>query len=239
VQVREVALGPGPSGGKVWVYLPEKPARPKLPCVLIAPAGSPLIHGMELGEEDRDEHLPYVRAGFAVVAYAISGPVDERRQDKGDQVLAAVKAFMAAEAGVADARRALDYALEKVPAIDPARVYTAGHSSAATLSLLVAENEPRVKACVAFAPVTDVRNRLDTQVVAGLSRAVPGFREFVVRSSPITHVARLRCPLFLFHARDDTNVPIRESIALAAALRNTNPHVTFVSVPKGGGIMTR
>jgi dipeptidyl aminopeptidase/acylaminoacyl peptidase len=189
---------------------------------------------MDLGEGDRGEHLPYARAGFAVVAYAISGAVDDRKPAKDQEVLAAVQAFMGAEAGVADARRALAYALEKVPAIDPTRVYTAGHSSAATLSLLVAEKEPRVKGCVAFAPVTDVGKHLGPKPVQQLSAAVPGFDQFVVKSSPITHVAQLRCPLFLFHAEDDTTVPIAGSIAFAAALRKTNPHVTFVPVAKGG-----
>jgi dipeptidyl aminopeptidase/acylaminoacyl peptidase len=186
---------------------------------------------VDLGEDDRDEHLPYARAGFAVIAYAVSGAADDRGSAKDE--FAPIKAFKDADGGLADARRALNYALVKVPALDSARVYTAGHHSAATLALLVAADEPRVKACVAFAPVTDVGKHLGPQALGRLSDAVPGFRGFVVESSPITHVAQLRCPLFLFHAEDDP-VPIDESIALAAALRKTNPHVNFVRVPKGG-----
>src|SRR6185503_18801936 len=50
---------------KLWVYLPERVGAGKLPCVLIAPAGTPLVHGMALGEGDIEEHVPYVLQGFA------------------------------------------------------------------------------------------------------------------------------------------------------------------------------
>jgi dipeptidyl aminopeptidase/acylaminoacyl peptidase len=55
----------------------------------------------------------------------------------------------------------------------------------------------------------------------------------IVRSSPLTNVAKLRCPLFLFHADDDTVVPVRETAAFAEELQQTNSRVTFVRVPKG------
>jgi hypothetical protein len=34
----------------------------------IAHAGALLYHGITLAEGDRPEHLPYVRAGFAIIA---------------------------------------------------------------------------------------------------------------------------------------------------------------------------
>jgi dipeptidyl aminopeptidase/acylaminoacyl peptidase len=121
-----------------------------------------------------------------------------------------------------------------VPGVDPDRIYTAGHSSAATLSLLVAEHEPGIKGCVAFAPASDVEKRLGAQGVAALDGAVPGFADFVRRTSPLTNAARLRCPLFLFHADDDTNVKVEESARFADLVRRTNSRVTFVRVPTGG-----
>ena len=51
----------------VWVYLPEGVHEPRsLPCVVIAPAGSISLTGMELGDGDRAEHFPYIAAGYAV-----------------------------------------------------------------------------------------------------------------------------------------------------------------------------
>jgi len=47
---------PGHSG-KLWLYLPQGRHEPKsLPCVLIAPAGTPLVIGMDLGDGDVPEH---------------------------------------------------------------------------------------------------------------------------------------------------------------------------------------
>ena len=231
VRSYEVSLQRRGGSSRLWIYLPQPLAREKLPCVLIAPAGSPLFHGMALDDRDRPEHLPYARAGFAVVAYEIDG--SPRAHPSSHELVAAARAFQAADAGLVNAREALSYALAKVPGIDPQRLYTAGHSSAATLALLLAEHEPRIQACVAYAPVCDVEQRLGKRVTGALSRPLPGFGAFIRRSSPRTDVARLRCPVFLFHAEDDHNVPTRDPAAFAAALRRTNPRVTFVQVPKG------
>jgi dipeptidyl aminopeptidase/acylaminoacyl peptidase len=233
VQMHEVTLGTGALAGKVWVYLPKPAPAEKLPCILIAPAGTPLIHGMDLGQGDQAEHLPYIKAGFAVVAYAIAGPLAGDFNPNKPQDLEAVRTFMQAEGGVVNARWALDFALDKVPQIDPKRIYTAGHSSAATLSLQVAQNEPRIKACIAYAPVSDLSARLGGNVQV-LNRAVPGFADFVNRVSPVNHADQLKCPLFLFHAQDDTNVKINESARFADEVKKTNTDVNFVKAPRGG-----
>jgi len=71
-------------------------------------------------------------------------------------------------------------------------------------------------------------------VVDTLSRVIPDYGAFVHRSSPLAGVADLRCPVFLFHADDDTNVPTGDVENFAENLRKTNPNVRFVRVPKGG-----
>ena len=217
---------------KLWVYLPESPQEEKLSCVFVAPAGSNLFTGMALGEGDRPEHLPYVRAGFAVVAYELDGPLSRDHTPSNEEVINAFKSFQRAEAGVANARMAIDYALAKVPRVDAERIYVAGHSSAATLSLLVAERDPRVKACVAYAPVTDIETHLGPHTVKVLSN-VQGFRDFIKDNSPLTHAAQLSCPLFLFSADDDSVVPPEQSARFAEAVRGVNPAVTYVRVPSG------
>ena len=219
------------SAGKLWVYLPEHPSQPRVPCILIAPAGTPLICGNNLGEGARPEQLPYVGAGFAVVAYEIDGDVEDNHNVQ--QILAGARAFRDADAGIADAKRALDYALAKVPGIDPDRIYTAGHSSAATLSLQVAEHEPRIKACIAYAPICDVPNRLGKHVLDAFDHDIPAFSMFLQRYSPDTNVENLRCPVFLFHADDDTNVPAGEVEDFDRQLEHFNHQVTFVRVPTG------
>ncbi len=43
-----------------------------------------------------------------------------------------------------------------------------------------------------------------------------------------------KCPVFLFHARDDRNVPLQQTTGFAALLKKTNANVTLVTVPNGG-----
>lgn len=217
-------------GHRLWIYLPTN--KPKeMPLVVIAPAGSPLIHGMSLGDGDVDEHLPYVKAGYAVVAYEISGPVKDNPSEA--EMLAGAKDFQAAQGGLTDAKTALDYAFAKL-SVDKKHVLTAGHSSAATLSLLVAARDPRITACIAYAPATDIPKRLGTEATTGLDSALSGFSAFLKDISPSNNVDKLKCPVFIFQAEDDTNVPIVDTAAFVEELKKHNANVTFEKVPTGG-----
>jgi dipeptidyl aminopeptidase/acylaminoacyl peptidase len=214
---------------KVWLYRPEQ-AQGKLPLVLVPPAGSTLIAGMRLGEGDRVEHYPYVRVGFAVGSFEIDGPVPEGSSDAA--ILPGASQFRDAQAGLANAKAALDYLLAKSPDVDPNRIYIAGHSSAATLALLIAAHEPRIKGCVSYCGVTDVEER-PAQAIPTLDRALPGYRDFLRFSSPKTHAGKLTCPVFLFHASDDTNVPVSQTTSFAALLKRTNQDVTVDTSARG------
>jgi dipeptidyl aminopeptidase/acylaminoacyl peptidase len=240
VVVHHVSLAHGAYAGRIWIYLPAKLPRDPIPCVFIAPAGVPPFVGNGFGpdlDRQRDpEHLPYVHAGFAVVAYDVDGEIANPNDATYADVAAAAKAFKDADAGMLNARHAIDYVLKMVPIIDRQRLYSAGHSSAGRISLLLAETDPRIAACVAYAPVTDVERRV-AQVSADAGRYLasnlPGFRDFLRRSSPLRQVARLRCPLFLFHSETDGRIPIADSVAFVAALKKTNPRVTFVRGTRG------
>lgn len=240
VMLREVKLGvarpplgsPPGHGGKLWLYLPQGEHAPRsLPCILIAGAGSDLVTGMDLGDGDRPEHLPYVRAGFAVLAFELDGVPEDRRNPTEMDMGRSMFQFLAARSGLVNAHVALEYALAKVPEVDPSRITAAGHSSAGTLALLFAENEPRLKACVAFAPAIDLEKRFGPQAVAQLKGM--GVGDLVVRGSPKNQADRLQAPLFLFHARDDSNVPVEDSEAFAALLKTKGKAVTLDLVPNG------
>lgn len=244
VQLFRGSLGPGNGfpatpghGGNIWVYLPKGNHAPgSLPCVLITGAGTTLLHGLEWGELDQggdsDEHLPYVRAGFAVVAYELDGPLDEFGDDE-KAMQRAYNAFRAAQAGLVNARNALEFTLAKVPEVDPKRIYAAGHSSAGTAALLFAEHEPRLAGCVAFAPCLDLMERFSPVGVRGLSFLLPGLADFAVQSSPKTHEARLNCPVFLFHGEDDSNVPCADSRACERRLKALGKNVTLQTALQG------
>jgi dienelactone hydrolase len=240
VMLHEVVLGPprppfgSPPGhsGKLWLYLPsgEHPDR-SLPCILIAGAGSTLLTGMDLADGDRPEHLPYVRAGFAVLAFELDGVPRDKDNPSDQDMGEAMFRFLAARAGLVNAHVAIEYALKKVPQVDPSRISAAGHSSAGTLAVLFAEHEPRLKSCVAFAPALDLEDQFGAQAVAGLKRA--GVGDLAVRYSPRTDEDRLNCPLFLFHARDDGNIPVQQSESFAGRLKTRGKAVTLDLVPSG------
>ena len=225
------AAAVAPSGGSmnVWMYLPAK-RKGKIPCVFIAPAGSRLFHGMTLGSGDQAEHFPLVQAGFAVVAYDIDGPCEA---DSGPQVGAAARAFRNADGGVANAKIAISKALKDLADIDPNRLYVSGHSSAGTLALQVAAKDKRVKGCVAFAPCVDLVGQLSSGM-SMLNAMAPGFGAFSAANSPDHLVKSISCPVFLFHADDDTTIPTAQIQALAEALKKNGTDVNFVRVANGG-----
>lgn len=221
-----------PTGGtiNVWFYLPSK-RKGKLPCVFIAPAGSRLFHGMTLASGDQPEHIPFVQAGYAVVAYDIEGPCEA---DSGPAVKAAITKFRAADAGVVDAKVAISKALSDIADIDPNKLYVSGHSSAATLALQVAAKDPRIKGCIAFAPCTNELVHFGPQIQM-LDMMSPGFSKFITSVSPHNLAKDIRCPVFLFHADDDENVPAEDNQSFATALQKSgNTKLTFVRVKSGG-----
>jgi acetyl esterase/lipase len=216
-------------GGALRLYLPSGAHAPQsLPCVIIAGAGTTLLTGVGLG--DSAEHLPYVRAGIAVVAYELDGP--ERGQ--GDsEMKAAYEAFKNSRAGMVNARNAIDFVITRVPEVDPRRIYSAGHSSAGTASLLAAAHDQRLAGCIAFAPCLDVAKHLTPAGMRMMSLILLGLPDFAVQSSPVTHRERLHRPVYLFHAEDDSVCDVNDSRDFADRLRARGVSVTFDTVPFG------
>ncbi len=238
VEYYEVRLSvpPGQPGhaNKLYVYLPQgSNASGSLPCVFICGAGARPMTGMNLSSEDQPEHIPYVQAGFAVVAYEVDGMLPPSDDITNAQYVNGVERYWLADAGLVNARNAIDYALAKVPAINPQRLYAAGHSSAATQSVLLAANDLRIRGCIAYAGVYDLKEYL-AEDVRILRRLISNVDEVIARGSPRESEAKLACPVFLFHARDDDVVPISESVKLEQRLRQAGKDVQFMQVARGG-----
>ncbi|WOO41348.1 DUF4190 domain-containing protein [Rubellicoccus peritrichatus] len=234
------------------VYLPagSDTAKPhSLPCVLVAPAGTNLLSGASLGPLDdtayHDEALPYAKSGLVTVLYSIDGAeedfeVELEGRDADSREMALMErqydAFKDAKAGLLNSRNALEFVLSQLPMVDDTEIYAAGHSSAGTLALLFAMHEPRLAGCLAYAPCVDV-TAFHEEIINEpfVSIILPGVKTFLQRSSPITHVDQLGCPLFFFHAADDgivTRESIQPFITKAQSLPN-GPEVT-VELPDSG-----
>ena len=222
---------------KMQIYLPpgEHAAR-SLGCVLVAPAGTNLLTGNDIDAPDyHNETLPYAQAGYVAIFYSLDGGITDNADDSTDEMAAGYTQFSAAYAGLANSRAALEFALARLPQVNPQRIFAAGHSSAGTLALLFAEHEPRLKGCIAYAPATDLEERLDLAVrLFHVTQQFPGIVDFVKRSSPKTHISQMKCPVFLFGAADDDNVELADVQKFATELSGVRKDVVIKTTPTGG-----
>jgi len=97
---------------------------------------------------------------------------------------------------VDDILAALDY-LRARPDVDPDRVYLGGHSTGATLSLLVAATRPRVRAVFALGPIDWVKSYSKTGTVLDTADDV----ETAIRS-PAASLADVVAPTFVIEGSD-------------------------------------
>ncbi len=219
----------------VQLYLPAgRHQAHSLPCVFIAPAGTRLLYGSSLGEGDSPEHVPYVLRGFAVLAYELSGNLDEGSGPVTfGKLKEPVNQFIAANGGLANSRNAVDFVLAKVPEVDPKQLFAAGHSSAATMALNAVGGDHRFRAVAAYAPECDVVGHWSHDL-RQLNDVVPGAADLASRVSPMLHTGDIACPVLLFHADDDENVETSDVVSYAAALQSAGKAFQLMRVSTGG-----
>ncbi len=218
------------------IYMPPGESAPgSRPLVIVAPAGSTLIAGNSVdGLEYHDETLPYAAAGAVVIMFSLDGPMNEEDEEESSYGLA-YQQFRDAGAGTLNAKVTLDYALAKIPSVDPKRITIAGHSSAGTLSLLYAAHEPRLAAAVAYCPCVDVETRVEWAIDEfGDGDLFKGLKEFTQKSSPMTHTDKVKCPVFLFHAIDDSNTPYADTMKYHERLKAAGKDSTMSEPPAHG-----
>jgi acetyl esterase/lipase len=224
---------------KLRVYLPPGEHAPQsLTCVLVAPAGTNMLVGNNLDDLDGNayhaEALPYAQAGMVAIWYSLDGAHNEDAQGITKGWPVAYQAFRAAGAGTVNGRNALEFVLRRLPMVDPARIFSAGHSSAGTVSLLLGAYEPRLRGSIAYAPGTDLEKFHEKLLEDSMNEILfPGIRDFDRKASPKSQVARIQRPVFLFQAKDDSNVSLATTERFVELLRETNPRVTFQTVETG------
>ncbi len=208
-------------------------AAQSLGCILVGSAGTPMIWGNGLAEiEYYEETQPYIQAGYAVCEYSMDGEMNEDADDEEVELKRAYEQFAASCAGVVNVRNAIDFVLAKMPQINPHRLYIAGHSSAGATALLAAAHEPRLKASIAYcAPVDLLQRQREMLNEFNFRTFKPDVREFLQRSSPLTHAERLQCPVYLFHGTNDTVVVVSESQTMQARLTQLGRPSTLKIIP--------
>lgn len=229
-----------PSGWRtsVRVYLPVNlSADAKIPCVLVAPAGSNLLTGKDCDDFTyTDEIKPYVTAGMAVCHYSLDGSQDKMNASSKERALpSSFRTFTKAHGGVINGQRALDFVLKRCDQIDPARIYCAGHSSAGTLSLQLASTDSRISKCVAYAPAPSLKKRF-AELLSDPNADVllPGLRPYIQQWSPDSRIQKFGCPVFIYHALDDTNTPYANTKTFHDQLIAAGKPAKLVTGKRGG-----
>jgi dienelactone hydrolase len=216
---------------RLVVFLPTHPAKPKLPCIFVAPSATAPLYGQTIDEETMvyGNYINYAKAGYAVVAHDVDGYIDEvdRISDPPSaMVIDSLKAYKASDAGVLNAKLAIDYAVARIPQIDPNAMYVAGSGSGGTIALMVAATDPRIKAAIAYSPITNLPGK-HAALVETISKSVPGYKEFIDRSSPHHQIDKMKKPLFIFHNDRSTETSLADTTSFVESVQKNNPLVSF------------
>ncbi|MFO1063004.1 MAG: prolyl oligopeptidase family serine peptidase [Pirellulales bacterium] len=197
------------------------------PCILMPPAHMNGLEGAKIDARDAAEYEPYLQAGYIVIAFDVDGP-----EGSGTDELARHTQFRKAQAGMINARNALEFALKQVPGVNPKQIYIVGHGSGGTLALLFAEHDTRLAGCIAFAPWTD-RDYLNSDDDLALHPSIKDLKAFNYAASPARYVSELSCPVFMFHAQDDSTVEIDQSQRFTDFARESKKSIVLYSTGKG------
>jgi dienelactone hydrolase len=210
---------------RVWIYAPLEAVAGRK-CIIVPPAGSPLIVGMDMGDGDQPEHIPYAKAGhFAVSFDIIGGKPDAATAAEAGK---AVKLFFEAGMGVDQLPPIIAFIKDNLKQVDPKAIYVAGHSSAGTLALQASQWVDGLAGVMAYCPVTDIEQRISVKMQDAVKRMIPRFQGGIASMNPAAGCLNTKCPVFLFGSTGDSNVPVASVEAYAKRLTDAKMDVTLV-----------
>ena len=138
------------------------------------------------------------------------------------------------------------------PEVDQNSIGALGFSEGAVVSLLMAAHDPdRIKAVVAYYPITDFphwyageRSGLSSRVIFALGRwqmrvesGAPSEDEFQTMlrlASPLYMAEYVRAPVLFVHGAQDTLLPLEESERMVERLKASGDTTELLVVPDGG-----
>lgn len=204
---------------EVRVVLPTSMPSDKVPALIVNGSGAYLFSGMILSDEDIEPMLPYVEQGYAVIAYETDGcqPSFDRDPTASD-IAQMTRQYVASKAGLVNAERAIEFALQRFPEIDPNQLYTIGHSSGGKQALLLAAHDERIKGCIGFAPAChlDMASRMTVGRITGPDNAMLSAE--IARSMPLSHAKNTKVPMLLVYSASDHITRPTEVINYARAV---------------------
>jgi dipeptidyl aminopeptidase/acylaminoacyl peptidase len=222
-QVQPIEV-PAPDGVMIPAYLtlPPGSSGKNLPAVV-------LPHG---GPSARDEWgFDWLSQFFAARGYVVIQPEFRGSDGYGDAWLNK-NGFQNWRTSIGDVTAAAKYLVSKGIA-DPNRIAIFGWSYGGYAALQSAVVEPTLyKAAIAVAPVTDfamVKAEAEDFTISDLVKREIGAGPHIVEGSPLQNAQRIKVPVLLVHGDMDTNVNIRESQAMEAALKKSGTPVEMLT----------
>jgi dipeptidyl aminopeptidase/acylaminoacyl peptidase len=188
-----------------------------------------VLHGWLEPEENGADMVSIVawhlaREGYVALALSMRGWPDTGGNDDcgGRQPFDVVKAVQW---------------LSRQPGVNPSRIGLLGFSQGGQVALLAAGLTPKVKAVVAFFPVTDLERWAQTTQTPGIKDAyIPEVcaKDLGLKAkSPIHGACAINAPTLLIHGEQDTRVPMDQSLEMAKAMMDCGKNVQLQLV-KGG-----
>ena len=132
-----------------------------------------------------------------------------------------------------DVAKAADW-LATLPGVDADSIGVLGFSLGGQVALLSGARSRRIKAIVAYFPITDIQLWGDTTTNAGIRNFyVPLVCDTAHGNSPVHVAAQIHAPVLLIHGDRDTEVPTEQSLRMRDALQNANRSVELLIISGG------
>ena len=214
----EVSLpGSGVTLGGV-LFRPASTAKP-LPAIIVlhgwARPGVPGAPRVE-GTARRLSELGYVALALSMRGWPPSSGLDDCGTQQPD-----------------DVAKAADW-LAALPGVNADSIGVLGFSLGGQVALLSGARSRRIKAIVAYFPITDIQRWKDTTSNAGIRNFyVPLVCGTGYGNSPVHVAEQIHSPVLLIHGDRDTEVPTEQSLRMQEALRKADRPVELLVI--GGG----
>src|SRR5262245_4691294 len=132
-----------------------------------------------------------------------------------------------------DVAKAADW-LAALPGVDAESIGVLGFSLGGQVALLSGTRSTRIKAIVAYFPITDIQRWGETTSNTGIRNFyVPLVCGTGAANSPIHVAERIHAPVLLIHGDSDTEVPTEQSLRMQEALRKGDRHVELLIISGG------
>ena len=139
------------------------------------------------------------------------------------------------------------------PRVDTGRIGLLGYSKGGMLSLLVASQDPTVKAVVAYYPLADFEEWLDlSRYSFPKSLWIRGVRSYILKelqvstwdealeilrvASPIHHAQQIQAPVMLIHGEKDLTAPLEQVQHFCKKMQEAGRNCRLFVIPRAGHV---